>query len=51
MMKFAGAFSKDAKQAMEPTTSTVLVKGNQMAHINSNMTEIVRSRQGVNHSD
>ena len=41
MMKFAGAFSKDAKQTMEPTTSTVIVKGNRMAHINPLQTEIV----------
>ncbi len=40
MMKFAGAFSHDAKQAMAPTTSTVLVKGDRMAHINPNTTEI-----------
>lgn len=41
MMKVAGAFSKDAKQAMEPMSSTVLVKGNRMAHINPNTTEII----------
>jgi hypothetical protein len=40
-MKFAGAFSKDAKQALQPTTSTVLVKGNRMARINPERTEIV----------
>jgi len=40
MMKFAGAFSKDAKKAMDPVTSTVLVQGNRMARINSDTTEI-----------
>lgn len=29
-MKFVGAFSKDAKQASQPTNSTVSVKGNRM---------------------
>jgi hypothetical protein len=41
MMKFAGAFSRDAKQAMQPVTSTVLVKGNRMARINPDTTEII----------
>jgi len=41
MMKFAGAFSRDAKQAMAPVTSTVLVKGDQMARINPDRTEII----------
>lgn len=41
MMKFAGAFSKDAKQAMAPNTSIVVVKGNRMAHINQLNTEII----------
>jgi hypothetical protein len=40
MMKFAGAFSKDAKKAMDPITSTVLVQGNRMARINPDSTEI-----------
>jgi hypothetical protein len=40
MMKFAGAFSKDAKKAMDPVTSTVLVQGNRMARINADRTEI-----------
>jgi len=30
MMKFAGAFSKDARRANEPTNSTVSIKGNRM---------------------
>jgi hypothetical protein len=41
MMKFAGAFSKDAKKAMDPVTSTVLVQGNRMARINPDNTEII----------
>lgn len=41
MMKFAGAFSKDAKKSMEPTTSTVLVQGNRMARINTDHTDII----------
>jgi hypothetical protein len=40
MMKVAGAFSKDAKKAMDPITSTVLVQGNRMARINPDRTEI-----------
>ena len=40
-MKFAGAFSKDAKKTMDPTTSTVLVQGNRMARINPDLTEII----------
>ena len=40
MMKLAGSFSKDAKKAMDPVTSTVLVKGNRMARINPDRTEI-----------
>ena len=40
MMKLAGAFSKDAKKAMDPVTSTVLVQGNRMARINPDHTEI-----------
>ena len=41
MMKFAGAFSKDAKKAMEPITSTVVLKGNRMATINPSDTQII----------
>jgi len=41
MMKFAGAFSKEARQATDPVTSTVLVKGNRKAHINTDSTEII----------
>lgn len=41
MAKFAGAFSKSARQITDPVTSTVLVKGNRMAHINPEQTEII----------
>jgi hypothetical protein len=41
MMKFAGAFSKQAHQITDPTNSTILVKGNRMAHINQDSTEII----------
>lgn len=41
MMKVVGVFSKQARQMNEPTTSTVLVKGNRMARINPHYTEIV----------
>ncbi len=41
MMKFAGAFSKNAKRATEPIVSTVWIKGNRMAHVNPDNTEII----------
>jgi len=41
MMKLAGAFSKGAKNAMDPVTSTVLVRGNRMARINPDRSEII----------
>jgi hypothetical protein len=41
MAKFAGAFSKQAHHITDPTTSTILVKGNRMAHINPENTEII----------
>jgi hypothetical protein len=41
MAKFAGAFSKQAHQITDPTNSTILVKGNRMAHINQDSTEII----------
>jgi hypothetical protein len=41
MMKFVGAFSKDAKKSTDPITSTVLVQGNRMARINPDHTEII----------
>ena len=41
MTKFAGAFSKQARQITDPVNSTILVKGNRMAHINQDSTEII----------
>lgn len=41
MMKVAGAFSKQARQVNEPFKTTVLLKGNRMARISPNETEII----------
>lgn len=41
LMKFAGAFSKQARQANEPIVSTVMVKGNRMLRVNKERSEIV----------
>lgn len=41
MTKFAGVFSKQARQITDPVNSTILVKGNRMAHINPDTTEII----------
>jgi hypothetical protein len=41
MMKMAGAFSKQARQAGEPILSTVTIQGNRMVRANSLRTEIV----------
>ncbi len=41
MAKFAGAFSKQARQITDPINSTILVKGNRMAHVNKDTTEII----------
>ena len=41
MMKLAGAFSKQARQAGEPVVSTVVIQGNRMARIQPDRTEIV----------
>jgi hypothetical protein len=41
LMKMAGAFSRQARQAGEPIVSTVAIKGNRMAHINPTSTEII----------
>jgi hypothetical protein len=41
MMKMAGTFSKQARQANEPITTTVIVKGNRMVRVNPTYTEIV----------
>ena len=41
VMKMAGTFSKQARQANEPVSSTILIQGNRMARINANFSEIV----------
>jgi hypothetical protein len=41
MMQMAGRFSKQARQATEPTVSSIVIKGNRMARINPSSTEIV----------
>ncbi len=41
MTKFMGAFSKNARQLTDPVNTTVLVKGNRMAHIDKETTEII----------
>jgi hypothetical protein len=52
MMKFAGALSKQARQGMEPVTSTVVLKGNRMAHINKDSTEIIDlDKETITHID
>jgi hypothetical protein len=52
MMKFASAFSKGARPITDPTNSTILVKGNRMAHINQETTEIIDlDQETVTHID
>lgn len=41
MMKVAGTFSKQARQAGDPVVSTVMVKGNRMIHSNKESSEII----------
>lgn len=41
MMKFAGAFSKDARKAMDPIKSTTSVKGNRMVHRSADSASII----------
>jgi len=52
MAKFAGAFSKSARQITDPVNSTILIKGNRMAHINQDSTEIIDlDKETVTHID
>lgn len=52
MMKFAGALSKQARQSMDPITSTVIVKGNRMARITKDTTEIIDlDKETITHID
>ncbi len=41
MMKLAGTFSKQARQAGDPIVSTVTIKGNRMMRVSKDSTEIV----------
>src|SRR6202789_3124699 len=41
MVKMAGAFSSQAKQALAPTTSTVMIHGSRMVRSNPHSTEII----------
>jgi len=41
IMKMAGAFSKDARKALDPIASTVSVKGNRMIHRTTDLTQII----------
>ncbi|MGI8959221.1 MAG: hypothetical protein ACR2IV_05585 [Bryobacteraceae bacterium] len=41
MMKFAGAFSKDARKAMDATKSTTAIKGNRMVHRTADSASII----------
>ncbi|MDQ2835111.1 MAG: hypothetical protein M3Y50_15485 [Acidobacteriota bacterium] len=41
LMKVAGTFSKQARQSREPVVSTVIVKGNRLARIGEQSTEII----------
>ncbi len=41
MMKFAGAFSKDARKAMDPIKSTTALQGNRMVHRTADSASII----------
>jgi hypothetical protein len=41
MMKVAGAFSRQARQAREPIRTSVLLKGDRMAHVSPTSTQII----------
>ncbi len=41
MTKFVGAFSKSARQMTDPVESTILIKGNRMANIHPDRTQII----------
>jgi hypothetical protein len=52
MMKFAGSFSKQARHIGDPVISSVYVKGNRMARVASDHTEIVDlDRETITHID
>ncbi len=55
MMKMASMFSSQARKVGEPVTSTVYLKGNKMARVNDNDTEIIdldaETITTINHHD
>ncbi len=52
LMKFAGAFSKDARQFEQPTVTTVSVKGNRMARSSQDHAEIIDlDQETITHID
>ncbi len=52
MTKTLGVFSKSARQMTDPTKSTILVKGNRMARINPEGTEIIDlDQETITHID
>ncbi len=52
MMKFAGAFSKDARKLGQPVITTVAVKGNQMARVTQDYMDITDlDAQTITHVD
>jgi hypothetical protein len=52
MAKSLSAFSKSARQITDPTNSTILVKGNRMAHISQDSAEIIDlDQETITHID
>jgi hypothetical protein len=52
MTKFLGAFSKESRHITDPVNSTILVKGNRMAHINQDTSEIIDlDQETITHID
>lgn len=52
VMKMAGAFSKDARKALEPMTTITIVKGNRMMTRTSDSTQVVDlDRETITHLD
>ncbi len=47
LMKMAGAFSSQARQANQPITSTVMLKGNRMVRMRPDSTEIIDLDRGT----
>ncbi len=52
VMKMAGAFSKDARKALEPMTTTTTVKGNRMMTRTADSTQVVDlDKETITHMD